>query len=210
MRTITKLFALLLTLSLICGFALAETVTPEQPFQRLPIPLDQDGALDFSKLDILVGTTNADSVDVLDAPGGQSILVIPNTGTLVCVFGDAGSAAPEWYQAAVQVEGEIAAGYIDASLITVSPLTDPENVIDSEAFALAFYKIYDITTLTSDQLPAGLYESVAGARPVYLSKTGTKYHYNPACSNMKNPLETTLTHALQLSKEPCKNCVKDD
>ena len=42
---------------------------------------------------------------------------------------------------------------------------------------------------------------------VYKSKTGSKYHYSPTCSNMKNPTEITLEEAENLGLEPCKKCV---
>ena len=42
---------------------------------------------------------------------------------------------------------------------------------------------------------------------VYRSKTGSKYHYSPTCSNMKNPTEITLEEAENLGLEPCKKCV---
>lgn len=42
---------------------------------------------------------------------------------------------------------------------------------------------------------------------VYKSKTGSKYHYSPTCSNMKNPTEITLEEAKNLGLEPCKKCV---
>ena len=35
---------------------------------------------------------------------------------------------------------------------------------------------------------------------------GNKYHINPECSGMKNPISMTKTEAINLGKEPCDNC----
>lgn len=43
---------------------------------------------------------------------------------------------------------------------------------------------------------------------VYLSRTGTKYHYNQNCSNMKNPTTATLSQAINSGREPCSNCAR--
>lgn len=48
-----------------------------------------------------------------------------------------------------------------------------------------------------------------GDRVVWVSKTGSKYHYIQDCSGMKNPIETTLSNALAMGKQPCSNCVHD-
>lgn len=41
---------------------------------------------------------------------------------------------------------------------------------------------------------------------VWLSRTGTKYHYTNECSNMKDPLPVSLLEALDAGRTPCKNC----
>lgn len=41
---------------------------------------------------------------------------------------------------------------------------------------------------------------------VWLSRTGTKYHSNPNCSNMKNPTQATLQQAQAQGRTPCKKC----
>lgn len=38
------------------------------------------------------------------------------------------------------------------------------------------------------------------------SGNGTKYHRNPNCSNMKNPLELAMSEALKLGYAPCQKC----
>ena len=41
---------------------------------------------------------------------------------------------------------------------------------------------------------------------VYISRTGSKYHNNPNCSNMNDPDYVTKTAAINMGREPCKNC----
>ena len=61
------------------------------------------------------------------------------------------------------------------------------------------------STVDSDSNNSGNIEY--NGQTVYKSKTGSKYHYSPTCSNMKNPTEITLEEAENLGLEPCKNCV---
>lgn len=41
---------------------------------------------------------------------------------------------------------------------------------------------------------------------VWVSRTGTKYHSDPNCSNMKNPSHKTLSEAESLGRTPCSKC----
>ena len=41
---------------------------------------------------------------------------------------------------------------------------------------------------------------------VWVSSSGSKYHNNAGCSNMKNPSQITLSKAKQLGYEPCSRC----
>lgn len=41
---------------------------------------------------------------------------------------------------------------------------------------------------------------------VWISGTGTKYHSNPNCSNMKNPVQISKDEAIASGLEPCKRC----
>lgn len=47
-------------------------------------------------------------------------------------------------------------------------------------------------------------------RIVFVSRTGTKYHYVSTCSGMKNPQQMTLQEAINRGKKPCANCVRDE
>lgn len=173
------------------------------------MPLDENGVVDLNSLEALVGTTNADGVAVYLAPGGGELTIIPKTGTLVCVYALDDPLDPAWYQAAFESGGFVYSGYVEYGALTVAPVTDAQNMIGSGAYALALNKLYDMSALDPDQFPDGLYDALLAAHPVYLSRTGAKYHYNPACSNMKTPRETTLASALNADKEPCSKCVKD-
>lgn len=41
---------------------------------------------------------------------------------------------------------------------------------------------------------------------VWIPKTGSKYHSNSSCSNMKNPTQVTISDAISRGYEPCKKC----
>jgi hypothetical protein len=41
---------------------------------------------------------------------------------------------------------------------------------------------------------------------VWIPRTGSKYHSNSSCSNMKNPSQMTLSQAQASGYEPCKKC----
>lgn len=46
----------------------------------------------------------------------------------------------------------------------------------------------------------------ANGQTVYVSRTGSKYHSNPNCSNMKNPSSMTMEEAQGKGLEACKKC----
>lgn len=41
---------------------------------------------------------------------------------------------------------------------------------------------------------------------VWIPRTGSKYHFNPACSNMKSPSKVTLESAQKIGYTACKKC----
>lgn len=41
---------------------------------------------------------------------------------------------------------------------------------------------------------------------VWVSNTGSKYHSNPNCSNMRNPIKETLSDAKSRGLSPCSKC----
>ena len=47
-------------------------------------------------------------------------------------------------------------------------------------------------------------------RIVYISKTGSKYHYSSICSGMKNPRSVTLRDAKAMGRKPCEKCVSEE
>ena len=46
-------------------------------------------------------------------------------------------------------------------------------------------------------------------RTVWCSRSGSKYHYSPTCSGMKNPIAMTLQQAVDSGKQPCSKCVHE-
>lgn len=49
-------------------------------------------------------------------------------------------------------------------------------------------------------------EPAAQGAVVWLSRTGKKYHRDPTCGNMKNPIESTLDEAIASGRQPCEKC----
>ncbi|MBR2822511.1 MAG: serine protease [Clostridia bacterium] len=43
---------------------------------------------------------------------------------------------------------------------------------------------------------------------VYVTSSGSRYHNNPSCSRMKNPIEMDLLDAIERGYEPCGKCYK--
>ncbi|GHU71563.1 hypothetical protein FACS1894184_18550 [Clostridia bacterium] len=206
MRGYKRLVSLFLLLIMVCSISAVLSESEVEGPQI--VPLDESSFIDLNQLEVLIGTTNADKVDIFTEPDGIVVTTIAQAGTLVCVFAADDPLEPVWYQVAVEAGEYVYSGFVEAGAITVSPVTDAENMLGSEAYALALNKLYEVSELEPEQLPEGLYELILAAQPVYLSKTGSKYHSIPTCSNMKNPRETTLRSALSAGKEPCKNCVK--
>lgn len=46
----------------------------------------------------------------------------------------------------------------------------------------------------------------AGGGTVWIPRTGSKYHSNQYCSNMKNPSQVTEQEAINMGYQPCKKC----
>ncbi len=51
------------------------------------------------------------------------------------------------------------------------------------------------------------HSSAYADRTVWVSRTGTKYHYTQTCSNMKNPIAMTESEAKAKGKKACLDCV---
>ncbi len=43
---------------------------------------------------------------------------------------------------------------------------------------------------------------------VYVTSSGTKYHQNPNCSKMRNPIKIDLLEAIEKGYEPCSKCYR--
>lgn len=48
--------------------------------------------------------------------------------------------------------------------------------------------------------------AVSVSHTVWLSRTGSKYHSKASCSNMKNPIRSTLEDAVAAGRTPCSKC----
>lgn len=55
----------------------------------------------------------------------------------------------------------------------------------------------------SEAAPAG---NSRGETMVWIPKSGSKYHSNPSCSNMKNPSQVSIDTAIARGYAPCSKC----
>ena len=62
---------------------------------------------------------------------------------------------------------------------------------------------------TNAVLPSASYsEAGKNGTMVYVTKSGKRYHNNPNCSKMKNPIEMDLLDAIEKGFEPCGRCYR--
>lgn len=59
---------------------------------------------------------------------------------------------------------------------------------------------------TATPTPEPTEEPAGQSETVWLSRTGKKYHCDPNCGNMKNPIKSTLDEAIASGREPCQKC----
>lgn len=59
---------------------------------------------------------------------------------------------------------------------------------------------------TKKPTPEPTKEPEQQSETVWLSRTGKKYHRDPTCGNMKNPIESTLDEAIASGRQPCEKC----
>ena len=84
--------------------------------------------------------------------------------------------------------------YIETSEVADDPATED---INEATPAMAMYVIYAIEIV---EIPE------EGETKVWISETGTKYHSDPACSGMENPVQKTKSEAESDGLTPCQNC----
>lgn len=80
-----------------------------------------------------------------------------------------------------------------------SNLTDDELISLQEALAneLTVRSLSDSASNEKQTTPESF---------VWIPKSGSKYHRNSSCPNMKDPTQVPLTEAIRLGYEPCKRC----
>lgn len=59
---------------------------------------------------------------------------------------------------------------------------------------------------TEKPTPEPTEEPEEQSETVWISRTGKKYHRDPTCGNMKNPIESTLDEAIASGRQPCEKC----
>lgn len=80
-----------------------------------------------------------------------------------------------------------------------SSLTDDDLIALQEALANEL-TVRGLSGSASDEKQTAL-EAL-----VWIPKSGSKYHRNSSCSNMKEPSQVPISEAIRLGYEPCKRC----
>lgn len=116
-----------------------------------------------------------------------------------------------------EVLGQIEYG-AHAEVISVSDDWAKVLFCDQAAYVAAAYLVKGTSLPQQEVFQQPVEESVAVApteapvqQPVseamvWIPNTGSKYHSNPGCSNMKNPTQVSISQAQFMGYEPCKKC----
>lgn len=86
---------------------------------------------------------------------------------------------------------------VDLASISLEDYAAPDPTRDSSDFTLP--------DTSASELPIDSQIDPQG-ETVWVSTSGSKYHSNAGCSNMKNPQQITLEEAIARGYEPCKKC----
>ncbi len=105
------------------------------------------------------------------------------------------------------------ASVADAAPVTAQPaavLTPPRKAMAAaEPTAMSIADAAAVTAkptaIPTPPRKAAATPAVAEAR-VWMPKSGARYHANPDCSGMQDPLEATVAEAKQQGLTPCKRC----
>ncbi len=178
----------------------------DKPSGAQPLPLDTDGGLKRSQPVVAIGspaglmnTISLGNISAFYTKEGRNWIQF----TAPISSGSSGGAL---FNDEGEIIGVTTATYASAQNINMAVRI--EEVID-------LYNRWDKRTASAmgnvrgtaaPKLPAAREE--AKGSTVWITAGGKKYHNNPDCSKMRNPIETDLMDAIQKGYEPCGKCYK--
>ena len=65
---------------------------------------------------------------------------------------------------------------------------------------------FETSSKTTEPKITSTLSGVQSVETVWIPRTGSKFHKNASCSNMKNPIKETKQEAERRGYKPCKNC----
>ena len=178
----------------------------DQPSKADPLPLDTDGNLKRSQTVVAIGspaglmnTISIGNISAFYTREGKNWIQF----TAPISSGSSGGAL-------FNDEGEII-GITTATYASAQNINMAVRVED----VIRLFNQWDKRTVSRLGI-SGVYASpkVSSSRPaaegtrVWVTISGKKYHNNPTCSKMTNPVEMDLLEAIERGYEPCGKCYK--
>lgn len=174
---------------------------------RFLIVLLSIGSLTLAKTDVIVSATsltvketvwvNGSNVNVREEPNTKSkSLGKVNSGTSLDLYEKRDDG---W--SCINFNGSSA--YIKSEFLSdkeIQPVTATKSKKSSSGGKKSSAKTSNTNTtdVAASSTPIG--------ETVYITDGGKCYHKTSTCSNMKNPVATTLDNAVAIGKKPCKKC----
>ena len=171
-----------------------------------PLPLDTDGQLKRSQTVVAIGS-----------PAGLRNTV--SLGNISAFYTEGGK---DWIQFTAPISSGSSGGVLlndegEVIGITTATYASAQNVNMAVKVqeVIRLYEKWDKKTLSKiGSMRGNSYPSVTGAKDsggnttVWVTASGSKYHNNPNCSKMRNPLQMDLLEAIERGYEPCGKCYK--
>lgn len=97
--------------------------------------------------------------------------------------------------------------YFDSEGYCLTDTVTPDgNIVNEKGALVVNNKVQTQTAAVPEVSVPKEDTSTPVSATVWLSRTGKKYHSNPSCSNMKNPIKATLDDAIAQGRTACSKC----
>ena len=172
-----------------------------------PLPLDEDSSLKRSQTVVAIGS-----------PAGLMNTV--SIGNISAFYKKDGK---DWIQFTAPISSGSSGGALlndQGNVIGITTATYAStqniNMAVKAKYVISLYHSWDKkTTLGLDgkkgqntSLVVDVPAAAQDTNHVYVTSTGKRYHNNPGCSGMHNPIEMDLLDAIEKGYEPCGKCYK--
>ena len=169
-----------------------------------PVPTTKNGLVDFDRLSVVFGEVTSNNVAIREEPNKRGAAVITVNKGFPFMAADEyhASDGTTWYEICfTNASGVIDYGFVAASYAGFYDAYDFMNMRGETTFYRMLAESYDLAPL---RLPSYIYRE--DAIYVYMTENGSKFHYSPVCSSMRDPFEFTLEAAYNMGRSPCSVC----